>query len=214
MTEVAGLVLPVGVHDGRGLGEGFAAEVMVEDHHVCPFGRRDGVVGKSATIDADDQVVGVGQLAHGGRIGAVAFVDPVGDIERSALILLAKPVDQKGRGSAAVDVVIGEDRDLFPVFDGGDEAGGGGFHIEKAARIGQEVAEFRVEEGGCLFGGNVAGGKDAADGLGKAGLLDQGLGLAEVPGVGTGPELPGQRVFDVEKGGDWHVFGHVANTRC
>jgi hypothetical protein len=81
MGQRAVLVLPVGVHDGEGLGQGFQREVVVEDHHVGPLRGGDGLVAEGAAVDAEDQVVGGGKLGHRGDVRAVAFVDAVGDVE-------------------------------------------------------------------------------------------------------------------------------------
>jgi len=65
--EGAILVLPVGVHDGEGLGEGFKGEVVVENDDVGPLGGGDGVMAEGAAGDAENQVVGLGQLHSGIR---------------------------------------------------------------------------------------------------------------------------------------------------
>ena len=81
MRQFAGFILPVRVHHGHTIGQGFAAEVVIQDDHVCALGGGDGAVGQRAAIHADYQVVITGKVGHRLFVGAVTFVDAVRDID-------------------------------------------------------------------------------------------------------------------------------------
>ena len=214
MGESAVLVLSVRVHDCHGRGQGFAAQVVVEDHNVSGFGGGDRLVREGAAIDANDQIVPRGQIGHGGRVRSVTFVDAVGDVERGVAAQLAEPVqEERGRG-AAIDVVIRKDRHLLPLECRLDQSGGGGFHVAEGARIGQEIAKLWVEIGFGLAGFDTARSQDAADGLGQGGLLFQRFRLADQLVRWAGPAPPQDRGFDIEKGWLGRIFGQGICLYC
>ena len=63
MGQRAGFVLPVGVHHGKGRGEGFGPKVVVQDHHIAAR-RCNGVMRKRAAIDADNQIMRRAKRLH------------------------------------------------------------------------------------------------------------------------------------------------------
>jgi len=201
MGQRAVLVLPVRVHHCEGLRQGFEGEVVVEDHHVGPFGGGDGVVTEGAAVDAEDEVVAGGEAGHRGDVRAVAFVDAVGDVEGGFAPEMAEPDQEESRRGAAVDVVVGEDGDPFAGRHGAEEAVGGGGHVAQGEGVGQEVAQRGGEEGGRGLGRDPAGGEDAAEGEGEAGLLRHPLGQPVLRGVGAGPAATGEGGGDVQEGG-------------
>ena len=72
-------------------------EVMVDDYNIRALCGGDGIERQCAAIDADDQVMRLRQSFHRGRVGAVAFVNPVGHVECGAAPLLSKPVEEQSR---------------------------------------------------------------------------------------------------------------------
>ena len=167
--------------------------MVVQHDHVAGRGGGQRLVAERAAIDADDQLMLLRQRGDGGDVGAIAFVDTVGDIQRRLAPLLAQPVDQqRGRG-AAIDIVIGKDGDALPGASGVGDAGGGRSHVAQAQRIGQQVAQLRLQIACRLVRGNTARGQNAGHGQGQAALLRQGLGGAFKGCVGAAPETAGQR---------------------
>ena len=71
-------------------------------------------------------------------------------------------LEQRRRG-CPVDVVVAEDRHLLPGGDGVGQAGGSLFHIRQRGRIGQQVADCRVEKAFRLAGQNAAPGEYPRD---------------------------------------------------
>ena len=71
---------------------------MVVEHDHIAARRCNRFKRKRAAIDADDQIMIAPEGLHGGHIGAVTFVDAVGDIERRAASHGGQPDNQQGGG--------------------------------------------------------------------------------------------------------------------
>jgi hypothetical protein len=199
MPQIAGLVGAVGVHHRERRRQRRDTLVMVEHDHVAAGGG-DGLMAQRAAVDADDQVVRRAETAHRRHVRAVTLLDPVGDVERRRMAERAQPVQQERRRSAAVDVVIGEDRDALAAPQRGREAGGGGVHVAQARGIGHQVAQARREIGRRLNRCDPARGKHAAHDLGHAGCIGDGEAHAHDPGLRAEPAPAGRRGRDIEKG--------------
>ena len=97
-----------------GLGQGLKREVVVEDDDVRPLSAA--AMGSWERVPQSTQRMRSWAAARGhrGDVGAVAFVDPVGDVEGCLQPEAAEPDEEEGSGGAAVDIVVGEDGDPFP----------------------------------------------------------------------------------------------------
>ena len=82
MGEFTRFILAVGVHDGDAVGQGFGAQVVVEDHHIRALCGGNGTMREGAAVNANDQVVIFGERFHRGLIRAIAFINAIRNIER------------------------------------------------------------------------------------------------------------------------------------
>ena len=140
MGQIAAFILPVGIDHGQRGRQGFGPQMVVQNDHIRALRRGNRPVRQGSAIDTDDQGVIACQGRHGRVIGAVAFVDPVRDIERGRKANLAQPENQQCRGTASIHIIIRENRDPFASVHRLEKTRRGGFHIAQAARIGQQVA--------------------------------------------------------------------------
>lgn len=200
VAERAVLVRAVGVHHRERGRQRLAALVMIQHDHVgAAFRGRERIVAERAAVHAHDQVVSGCEGRDGGGVGAVAFVDAVGDIKRGVAPERAQPADQqRGRG-AAVHVVVGEDGDALAAQRRRDDAFGGGPHVAQAQRVGEKVAQARLQvaRGGVVV--DAALGQHARDRQGQGGKLGQPLGPAFEVGGGADPAAAAQRARDAEE---------------
>lgn len=211
MAQAAVLVLPVGVHHGERGRQRLGAEVVIEHHHIRPCRRRDGLVRERAAIDAEDQVVRLGQRLHGGHVRAVALVDPVGDIERGRAPERPEPDDQQRGGRAAVHVVVGEDRDPLAPGHGLQQPRGGGCHVLQRQRVGQQVAQRGREETLGLGGGDAPPHQRAAERERQARGLRHRLGQPVLLGEGPTQRRPVAEVSTPRKA---RAAGPVISPGC
>ena len=149
MAEAGQIVGPVRIDQRVDLGQFVAALMMIDhDHrHAEPprFGQR--LEAGGAAIHRHQQR---GALAreHADRlgIGAVAFKDPVGNMNQRVEPAMAQVPRQQRRRGGAVDIVIAEDRDLLAPDRGLRDALGGGFHLGHGVGIGHQFADGRIEK--------------------------------------------------------------------
>ena len=87
-----------------------------------------------------------GEHAHRLDIGAVAFEDPVGDVDQRIEPAMAQVPGEQRRGRGAVDVVVAEDRDLLAARGRIRDTLGGGFHLRHGVGIGHQFADGRIEK--------------------------------------------------------------------
>jgi hypothetical protein len=186
------LVEPVGVDDREAVGERGRAFVVVDDDHVDPgrLRRRERLERLGAAIDGDDQRrAGLGDPHQRLARRAIALHQPVGDIGLRLEPERAQQADEQGGGGRAVDVVIAEDRHLFPALDGVGEPFGRLVHVAEDGRIGHEAAQRRRPVALEILAPDAAGEEELVDeivGL-KAGIA--GIGRAAAPA----PRLPEDR---------------------
>ena len=90
-------------------------------------------------------------LGHRGDVRAVAFVDAVGDVEGGFEAEMTELDQEEGRRGAAVDIVVGEDRDPLASGDGLEEAVSGGGHVLQGEGVGHQVAERGGKKGETLL---------------------------------------------------------------
>ena len=96
-------------------------------------------------------------------------------------------------------VVIGEDRNPLTPLQRHNEATGGGFHVLKAARVGQKVAELRVKKPLSLFRRHSPSHKYSGEGAGQTRRLYHRLGLTLRLGRRADPTAAGRGQFDPEE---------------
>ena len=171
------IVLAVGIDDGNGVRQR-AADLMMVEHDDVGAGRlrrvdRGRAVG--AAVDGDDQRgAAADQLAHRLGIGAVAFEDAVGDVDFGRHAEMREEALEQRRRGRAVDVVVAEDRHALAPHDRVGDARGGLDHVGQRGRVGQQVADRRIEEFRGVFGGDAARREHARDDLGHAMALRDG----------------------------------------
>ena len=87
--------------------------MVINHHHIraLGIGGGNGGITERAAIDAQDQIVIRAQLFHRRHIGAIAFFDAVRHIQGRVAPEKMQPVQQQSRRSAAVNIVIRENRD-------------------------------------------------------------------------------------------------------
>ena len=120
---------------------------------------------------------------------------------------------QQRRGRGAVDIVVAEDRNLLAAADRLAQcACGRPFHVGQRSRIGQQVADRRIEETLGLLRRHAAPGQHARDDVGHAvGLRDGQRGHLLALGQPVLPAKPGRRALHAEK--DALVRHHAATRR-
>ena len=113
----------------------------------------------------------LGESLHRGFVGAVAFVNPVRDIERCVMPQFTKPVDeQRGRGSA-INIIIGKNGHALASIEGAHDAGGGALHVFEGAWIWHELAQLGREEACGLLCVHTTTRKDLRQCAGQVGVL-------------------------------------------
>ncbi len=171
------------VHEGEGfgqIGDCLGWRVVVGDDEVAAsgLGFAGGNGGGDAAVDADDEIVLVGEFGDGVAVEAVALFEAVGEVGGEANVGLecVKQVPEDGGGGDAVDVVIGVDDDGLVALEGVEDASRGLVEVGHEGGI-VEIAERGVEEAGI---GDAAGGEDA---------IGEGLTRGRRFGIGR-PESP------------------------
>ncbi len=92
--------------------------MVIQHNHIRAFGCGDRAMRQGATIDTDDQIVIRRQRRHGLFVGAIPLINPVRHIKRRIMAHLAQPDQQQCGRAAAIDIIIGKDRNLFAVLQG------------------------------------------------------------------------------------------------
>ncbi len=198
MRKVAGLVLAVRIDDGQRGRQRLAAQVVIEDDNITPC-RCNGSVRQRAAIDAKDHVMRLPQCLHGGHIRTVAFVDAVGDVDRGHVSKVAQPDLQQGRGSPAIDIVIGKDRDPFAPLQGGQKPRRRLVHVAQGQGIGQQIAQDGVQERRRLIRVDLPRRQRLAQRQGQPRRLNDRLGQPFAAQVGADPSATRDRVCHVKK---------------
>ena len=68
--------------------------MVIQDDNIGALCGGNRLMRESAAIDANDQVMALCKLLHRGAIGAIAFIDAIGHIERRSLPKGSQPPDQ------------------------------------------------------------------------------------------------------------------------
>ena len=95
MRQRAVFVLAVRVDHGQCGRQRIRTEVVIQHDDICALGGGDRLMAEGATVNADNQVVGRGERLHRRDVGAIALVDPVGDIECRVVAHRAQPDQQQ-----------------------------------------------------------------------------------------------------------------------
>ena len=164
IAEAGEIVLAVRIDDGHGRRQLRRGKMMIDDDDIdaAPTRWLERLDAGGAAIDGDDQRrAGIGELVDRLEIRAVAFEQPVGDVDDRLEAEALQISIQQSRGSRAVDIVIAEDRDLLLGLDGIGDAGGAGVHIGQHDRVGHQAANGRIEEGARFFRRDAAAGEHA-----------------------------------------------------
>ena len=177
---------------------------MVDDDHVEPGGAcfLERVERLRAAVDAHrDARAPRLELDQRFARRAVAFHQPVGDVDDRLDVEPPEQQRQQRRAGRAVDVIIAEDGDRLALLDRVGEALGALVHVGKAARVGKEVADLRVAMAGKVVAGDAPGEQQ---------LVDQRVHAEAVVGrPPPAPRLAGHGSFDVQGRG----HGRIGKSR-
>ena len=102
---------------------------------------------------------------------AVAFHQPVGDIDDWRRSEPPEEEHEQRRAGRAVDVIVAEDRDRLALLHRVGEPLGALVHVLEAARVGQEVADPRVAVTSEIVAGDAAGEQQLVDQRVHAGAI-------------------------------------------
>ena len=149
IAEAGEVVRPVRIHQRLDLGQFIAALMVIDDddRHAEPprFGQR--LEAGGAAIHRHQQR---GALAgeHVDRfgVGAVAFENPVGNVNQGIEPAMAQVPGEQRRRGGTVDVVIAEDRDLLAARRRIRDPLRGGFHLRHGVGIGHHLADGGIEK--------------------------------------------------------------------
>lgn len=151
MAEAREIVEPVRIDQRIDLRQLRAGLVMIDhDHgHAEALGFSERLDAGGAAIDRDEQRGALrGQRADRFGVRAVAFENPVGNMDQRIEPAMAQmPGEQRCRGGA-VDVVVAEDRDLLAAHRCVRDPLRGGLHLRHGVRVRQQLADGRIEEVG------------------------------------------------------------------
>ncbi len=181
VAETGEIVGPVGVDDGRGGRKGQRNLMMIDDQRLEPQSRslRQGGMAARPAIDRDQQAcIGRGDHADGFEAGPIAFGQTIRDVDQRV-----KPggpqifTEQSGRGRS-IHVIITEDGDLLPGFDGARQPLHGRSHIGQSVRVRHERPQRRIEIGRAGADVDTAARQDARHDVRKALRLRHGQGIA------------------------------------
>jgi hypothetical protein len=158
-----------------------------------------------AAIDANDQAVVTRQCCHRGLVRPIALVDPVGNIKRGAPPHGAQPDDQQRRRGAAINIVVGKDRDCLAPRHGAQKPRRRRPHVFQRQRVWQEVAQLRLQKPRRLGRGHTARHQQARQRQGQVGVLHHRLGQPVGLGPRADPAAPGGGRFDIKESAVVHA---------
>ena len=196
------VVQAIGIDHGHRLRQRDLRHVMVDDDqveaHALRLGQR--LEGGDAAIDRDhDRGALLLDAEQRRRIGAVAFLAPVGNVDGDVAADGPEEARQQRRRGGAVDVVVAEHHDLLALADRAHDARDGGVHVLEMRGIGQELAQGGLEEVRHAFEIDLARRQQAADRVGQAMALRHGKRHPLVGQPGRPPPA-GERALDAEEG--------------
>ena len=103
------------------VGQPLVGLMMIDDEDVCSERTRDGqrLEARRPAVDGDDERGAfLDKCLDGRRVRAIAFEQPVGDIDARREAVMGKEPRHQRRGAGAVDVVIAENGDPLALLDG------------------------------------------------------------------------------------------------
>ncbi len=164
----ARLVEPVRVDHRQRLGQLRLGRVVVDDDDLLTGGSavRQRREGRGAVVEAEDQAAaGQGQPVEGRGTGAIAVDQAVGDENDRVDPEAAGEADEKRRRGGAVDVVVADDAEALARCQRVGEPRRRPIEIEEMGRIGQPVAQPRLEKARHGVEAEPAAGEEPADQL-------------------------------------------------
>ncbi len=177
MTLPGDVVLAVRIDDGMHGGELLVGLVMVDDEHVGaeilrPLKRLEA---RRAAIDGDDETRAFPhEKLDRRRVGPIALRNAIGNVDAVGRVVVSEEAREQCRGARAVDVIVAEDGNRFPLFDCIREAPDELVHIGEARRIGHQRFQCRIEKHGNVVLGNAARGQHAPQEFGQPMCLADG----------------------------------------
>ncbi len=168
------VVVAVRIDDRNRIGERSAYLVMVEHHDVRPRCVRsvDRGAAVGAAVDGHDQRRAAPcQFPHRIGIRPISLEDSVRNVDFRLDAVVAEETLHQRRRRRAVDVVVAEDRHPFAPLDGAGDPLRRLFHAGERSRVGQEVANGRIEEAEAGVGINAAPGEHPRDDVLQAMVL-------------------------------------------
>ena len=203
IAEAGEIVLPVGIDDGQRGRQRFRRLMMVEHDDVEPEPPRLGerLMADRAAVDRHQQARALGGEA-GDRldIGAVAFGDAIGDVNKRLAAASVEEFGDQRRAAGAVDVVIAEDRDPFALHRGARQTLRRRLHVAQDEGVGHQIAQGGIEIALDVVGRDAASGEHAGDEL----VVARRLGDRERARLARGveprpPGAPEDRALDIEE---------------
>ncbi len=203
MTEAGKIVAPVRIDDGHGRRQHLIGLVVIDDDNVdterARFRQRLDT-GRAAIDRHQKRRAAPGERAHRLDVRAIAFEQPVGNVDQGVDAGMTQEAREQRGGCRAVDVVIAEYGDRLAAHDRvGDTLGRlrhGGEHVG----IGHRLLDRRVEECRDRIDLDIAAGEDARQQFGKiVPLRDRERARRATLVEPVAPRAPGRRVFDAEK---------------
>jgi hypothetical protein len=161
----------VGIDHGGGGRRVLAHQVVVDHHHfeADGGGAGDGVIGRRAAVQGDDQVgAGVADGLEGRRAGAIALGQAVGNVDRQLDAHVAEPAHQLGGAGGPVDVVVGEHHGRAAALQRVDQDLGGPVHVGEAGGVGEQRLQGGPQIVLGVIDADAARGQGPGQGLGQA----------------------------------------------
>ncbi len=164
ITEAGEIVAPVRIDDGQCRRQRLVGLMMVDDDDIhaerlCFAQRLDA---GGAAIDGHQQRRAARrQRAHRLDIRAVAFEQPVGNVNDRLDAATTQETRQHGGGCRAVHIVVAENRDALAAHNSVGDARGRFRHGGEHVRIGHRALDRRIEKGVDRVGLDIAAGEDA-----------------------------------------------------
>lgn len=140
--------------------------MMIDDHNFKPGIRRhtQNAMGHRAAIHRDDEANAFIPQSHQRRcIGAIAFADPVGNINAQLAADAAEEPLQHRTRRCSVHVIITKDRNLLTGHNGRANALGSDVHILEHRGVRQQRLERGREIGRHILRRNAATGEHTPD---------------------------------------------------
>ena len=203
MAEAGEVVAPVRIDDRQGRRQLFVGLMVIDDDDIhaelVRFRQRRDAGG--AAIDRDEERRALlRQRPHGFDVGAVAFEQPVRNMDQRIEAAMAQKAREQRRRSGAVNIIIAEYGDALAAPDRVRDARRRRRHGGEHVGIGHRALDGRIEEGVDRVDLDIAAGEDARQQLRQIMPLrdrerPRGAALVEP----AAPGAPSRRAFDAEE---------------